>query len=157
MSTPKQLGYIAPMQPRLVDNPPAGDNWLREVKWDGLPTQDAIADGKATLYTRRGHHWTYKYWRLSRLPGLCPARSAVIDSEMIVADENGRSSFRELRSASSNQHRPPRIACVPVALFNKGGAYVGSLPSASRSRRAAVAKIRFSIKRNEERSVVYWG
>jgi len=46
---------------------------------------------------------------------------------------------------------------VPVALFNKGGAYVGSLPSASRSRRAAVAKIRCSTKRSEERSVVYWG
>jgi len=101
------------MQPRLVDNPPAGDNWLHEVKWDGLPTQDAIADGKATLYTRRGHHWTYKYWRLSRLPGLCPARSAVIDSEMIVADENGRSSFRELRSAStSNPRRPVLVASI---------------------------------------------
>src|SRR3954468_5933481 len=87
------------MQPMLVDRPSEGEDWIREVKWDGCRTQLAIADGKATLYTRRGHNWTDKYWPIARVAEALPCLSAVIDGEMIVADESGRSSFRELQSA----------------------------------------------------------
>ncbi len=32
-STP--LKFIPTMQPKLVENPPAGDGWLHEIKYDG--------------------------------------------------------------------------------------------------------------------------
>jgi ATP-dependent DNA ligase len=38
------LGFIRPMLPTLVDEPPAGDNWLHEIKHDGFRTQLVLAN-----------------------------------------------------------------------------------------------------------------
>lgn len=39
LSVPK---FIPSMQPTLVDEPPAGGDWLHEIKYDGYRTQLAI-------------------------------------------------------------------------------------------------------------------
>lgn len=37
----KGAGYIAPLKPTLVDEPPAGDSWIHELKHDGYPARPA--------------------------------------------------------------------------------------------------------------------
>ena len=49
------LGFIEPMQPTLVDDPPAGADWCHEVKWDGYRTQIVIQHGASQVFTRRGN------------------------------------------------------------------------------------------------------
>src|SRR3954452_17562165 len=127
---PKVPGYIAPMQPTLVDDPPEGDNWLHEVKWDGYRTQVAIANARATLYTRRGHDWTDKYWPIAEVLEALPCVSAVVDGEMIVADENGRPSFRELRSAITRN--PQRLVLVFFDLLYRDGRDLRECPLSER-------------------------
>lgn len=114
-----QFGFIEPMQPTLVDEPPDGDTWLHEVKWDGYRTEVFITNGKAVVYTRRGHHWTEKYLPIAQAAEALPCQSAIIDGEMIVADEQGRSSFRELRSAITSN--PQRLVLVVFDLLHLDG------------------------------------
>src|SRR5215218_11271417 len=40
-------GFIAPMMPTLVDEPPEGEGWIHEIKHDGYRTILAV-DGAAT-------------------------------------------------------------------------------------------------------------
>ncbi|WP_348639605.1 hypothetical protein [Mesorhizobium sp. M1E.F.Ca.ET.045.02.1.1] len=61
-----QLSFIRPMEPELVDQPPTGDGWSHEVKFDGYRTQlIKDADG-IRLYTKTGIDWTAKYRPLTK-------------------------------------------------------------------------------------------
>ena len=90
------------MLPSLVPEPPASDNWQHEIKHDGYRTQLVIDRGKVQAFTRNRNDWTDRY------PGIVAAaeglrcRSAVIDGEVIVQDENGHSDFEAIRYAMAN-------------------------------------------------------
>jgi len=53
-------GYFAPQLAQLGDAPPAGEDWLHELKWDGYRLLVAVADGKARLYSRNALDWSPK-------------------------------------------------------------------------------------------------
>ena len=96
-------GFVEPCLALLVEKPPAGDGWLHEIKFDGYRLMVAI-DGKSIrLLTRSGLDWT------DRFPGIAeafedfPAKSALIDGEAIIEDENGVSSFSALQEALSER------------------------------------------------------
>lgn len=55
------VGYVEPMLPTLVDVPPAGNEWLHEIKYDGYRTELTIRGKDVHAYTRNGHDWTEKY------------------------------------------------------------------------------------------------
>jgi ATP-dependent DNA ligase len=55
---PSRLGFVPPLIPTLVDQPPAGDGWVHEIKQDGYRTQLVIDRGTVRAFTRRGHDWT---------------------------------------------------------------------------------------------------
>lgn len=70
--------------------------WLFELKYDGFRARAEVSDGKAELFSRRGH--PYKAW-----PGLCDAigrnlrgHRAVLDGELVCLDAKGRPIFRDL-------------------------------------------------------------
>jgi len=44
--------FFKPELTRLRDSPPAGDQWLHEVKWDGYRILAAIAGGEVQLWSR---------------------------------------------------------------------------------------------------------
>jgi bifunctional non-homologous end joining protein LigD len=81
--------WIEPSLATLVDNAPAGDRWVHEIKWDGYRLQAHVGAGQVTLYTRRGHDWTERFPAIAAaLEGLA-ASSAILDGEAVVKDENG--------------------------------------------------------------------
>jgi bifunctional non-homologous end joining protein LigD len=91
--------FIPPCIPMLVDKPPEGDAWAHEIKYDGYRTQIHLIGRKAYGYTRNGHDWSTKYG-----PVLVAAREtircdAIVDGEMVVQDETGRSDFKKLATA----------------------------------------------------------
>ena len=61
--------FVAPALCRLQTEPPDGDDWLHEIKYDGYRMQLAIADGKAIVRSREGYDWTAK------LPAIAEAAS----------------------------------------------------------------------------------
>jgi bifunctional non-homologous end joining protein LigD len=93
----------APQLATLVETPPAGDDWISEVKFDGYRLL-AFKDGaKVRLITRNGHDWT------ARLPGIATAigrlkpKSALLDGELVALQSDGRSSFAALQDALSRK------------------------------------------------------
>ena len=81
------------------DAPPAGKDWLHEIKFDGYRTIVILEDGKARLMTRNGHDWTKRYGALSDAFAALPCKSAVIDGEVVVPDESGVTRFGALQDA----------------------------------------------------------
>lgn len=91
--------FIPPCIPTLVDKPPEGDRWTHEIKYDGYRTQIHLAGGHARAFTRNGHDWSMKYAAVLAAARELITRDAIVDGEMVVQDETGRSSFKKLASA----------------------------------------------------------
>lgn len=89
--------WIEPQLASLVDAPPAGDDWLNELKWDGYRMLARLQGGSARLRSRNGLDWTAEHPDIVRaLEGLGAAQ-AQLDGELIALDSKGRNSFSELQ------------------------------------------------------------
>lgn len=91
--------FIPPCIPTLVDKPPEGDAWAHEIKYDGYRTQIHLTGGHAVAYTRNGHDWSKKYAPVLVAARALIKRDAILDGEMVVQDETGRSDFKKLATA----------------------------------------------------------
>ena len=90
-------GFLEFQHPQLVAEPPTGDHWLHEIKFDGYRFQAHIERGGVTLFTRRGNDWTDKLPELAAdLSGL---RDGILDGELCFLDARGQPTFSGLRSA----------------------------------------------------------
>jgi len=66
-SKPSALpGFVPPQFASLMSKPPAGDNWLREVKYDGYRLQVHLDKGRVTIRTRTGLDWTKRFSAIAR-------------------------------------------------------------------------------------------
>ncbi|BCH02272.1 ATP-dependent DNA ligase [Mesorhizobium sp. 131-2-5] len=100
-----RLRFIAPLMPALVEQPPEGDGWIHEVKFDGYRSQLIIGEDGTRIYTRNGDDWTAKYRDLVKEAANIGADNAIVDGEIIVLNEAGLSDFGELRKAiTRRQH-----------------------------------------------------
>ena len=52
------VGFIRPCEPTLVDRPPAGDGWLREIKHDSFRVLARKQGGQVKIWSRRGANFT---------------------------------------------------------------------------------------------------
>ncbi|MBU1335724.1 MAG: ATP-dependent DNA ligase [Alphaproteobacteria bacterium] len=107
------------MQPTLVDTPPAGSDWLHEIKYDGYRTQLAIWSGHALAYSRNGNNWTAKFGAIVEDAKAIPALSALIDGEVCVQDENGVTDFTALPTAIT--WHPERLVFFAFDLLHLDG------------------------------------
>lgn len=94
---------LKPQLATLVDSPPEGD-WLYEIKFDGYRILARIDEGEVRLFTRNGHDWTSKMPRQVAALKKLKLRSAWLDGEMVVADEQGVADFQALQNAFDTEH-----------------------------------------------------
>ena len=105
--------FVAPSLATLADKAPESDNWIHEIKFDGYRIQARLDGGKVKLLTRRGLDWTRKFPTIAEAIAKLPAKTALIDGELVVEGDDGISSF--LAAAARPQGRPPRphgVLCV---------------------------------------------
>jgi bifunctional non-homologous end joining protein LigD len=107
------------MQPMLVDSPPAGGDWLHEIKYDGYRVQIHVDGKQVTTYTRNGHDWTDKFRPIAEATRTVPARRAVIDGEICVQDEAGVTDFSALPAVSRD--RPDDLVFFAFDLLHLDG------------------------------------
>lgn len=110
----------APMVASLVDRPPAGDEWLYEVKWDGVRALCFIEDKQLRILSRNGNRCEQQYPELHVLRHYVEAGTAILDGEIAVLDEKGRSSFSLIqpRIAVSDPNTIAHLArSTPATLF----------------------------------------
>jgi DNA ligase D-like protein (predicted ligase) len=82
-----------------VPEPPSGQGWIHEIKHDGYRTLIVIDGRKVKAFSRHGRDWTGPYRRVVEAASKLLCKTALIDGELIVQDENGISDFEALRSA----------------------------------------------------------
>ncbi len=73
----------------LADEPPKGDDWLHEPKFDGYRCLIALGRGGARLYTRNGKDWTDRFGALKAPAEALPCDTALIDGEVIAGSTGG--------------------------------------------------------------------
>jgi len=93
------LVFIKPQLATAVDHPPPRAGWIHEVKHDGYRTILIIERRKTRAYTQNGFDWTDRYFGLTKAAAHLDCRSAIIDGEVIVQNEQGVSDFNALKSA----------------------------------------------------------
>jgi bifunctional non-homologous end joining protein LigD len=87
------------MLPSLALEPPKGDQWIHEIKFDGYRTVLVVKDGEARAFTRNRLDWSDRYQPIVEAAGKLRCRSAVIDGEVVALDATGRSDFEAMRTA----------------------------------------------------------
>lgn len=91
--------FILPALATLKAVPPAGNEWLHEVKFDGYRIQAHVAAGKVKLFTRSGLDWTARFGEaVSREFLRLSCKQAVVDGELVVLSTNGIASFSLLQA-----------------------------------------------------------
>jgi bifunctional non-homologous end joining protein LigD len=88
--------FITPSAPILRRDPPTGPEWLHEVKHDGWRAQLHKTGDAVTIYTRRGNDVTQGFRSVAEAVARLPARSIIIDAEIIACDANGAPDFYAL-------------------------------------------------------------
>jgi bifunctional non-homologous end joining protein LigD len=101
------LDQVAVELATLADKPFSSPDWLFEIKWDGERALAFIRDGEVELRSRSARNITAEYPELRELAKRVNARKAILDGEIVVLDESGRSEFARIqpRFGVSN---PPR-------------------------------------------------
>lgn len=127
---------LLPMKAVNGTLPPDDEGWAFEIKWDGmrlLAYVDPDASPSLRLQTTRGHDAAPRYPELAGLPAAV-GRPAVLDGEVAVLDEAGRSDFGRLqtrmhvadgRSLVELQARAPVTFCMFDLLWFDGSDLTG--------------------------------
>jgi len=89
--------FVSPCLATLSDKAPDSDNWIHEIKFDGYRIQARLDHGKVKLLTRNGLDWTKKFLTIASAVAKLPAKSALIDGEVVAEGSDGISSFSLLQ------------------------------------------------------------
>jgi bifunctional non-homologous end joining protein LigD len=96
-----------PMLATATKNPPRGDGWAYEMKWDGYRAIVGIHEGRLRICSRRGLDMTARYPELEPLSDAVGVDDVVLDGELVVLDESNRPSF-----AAIQQHTSPATLMI---------------------------------------------
>jgi bifunctional non-homologous end joining protein LigD len=94
-----------PQLAKLVTDPPDGDDWLHEMKYDGYRIGCRIDGGVATLISRNGKEWTAAFPEICTAAQTLGTRRALLDGEVAILLGDGRTSFQQLQNAFSSGSR----------------------------------------------------
>jgi bifunctional non-homologous end joining protein LigD len=136
--TPKEkLPVFLPPQLALqATTPPAGEGWLHELKLDGYRIQ-ARKDGEAIqLLTRTGLDWTHRMKTIAAQLKALPAKTAILDGELVVLVENGTTSFADLQAAFQEGVKKP-LTYFAFDLLHLNGHNLRGLPLVERKQHLA--------------------
>ena len=84
----------------LSEKPFSSPDWLFEVKWDGVRGLAYMSNGEVSVRSRTGREIAAEYPEVRDLANQLDADEAIVDGEIVVLDENGRSNFQKLQNRS---------------------------------------------------------
>jgi bifunctional non-homologous end joining protein LigD len=93
LSTSHRSAFIRPCLPTLRQEPPNGEHWLHEVKFDGWRVQLHLNGDKAVIYSKTGYDFTDRFPEIAAALVLMPVRAAIIDAELTACDAQGMPDF----------------------------------------------------------------
>ncbi len=109
-----------PQLATLVKQPPQGDRWLSEIKFDGYRMICRIEQGKARFFSRNGLDWSDRFPHLLAAARRLPVKQALIDGEIVAQQPDGTTSFAALQNALS-ERRDGRLVYFVFDLLHLDG------------------------------------
>ncbi|MFC4302419.1 DNA ligase [Cohnella boryungensis] len=130
---------IVPFEPVSVIESPQGEDWVGQIKWDGVRMLAYVSGGSARLFNRRLHERTLQYPEFADAAAYGSAESLILDGEMIAFDKDipsfrqimRRDSLRQEASIAAAVSRIPAIYVVFDLLLAEGN-WVTERPLAER-------------------------
>lgn len=123
----------APQLASVAEQPPAGEEWLSELKLDGYRLLVWIDRGQIRLVTRNGHDWTDRMPRLAKRFQALQVHTALIDGEMVALRTDGTSHFHDLQAALS-EGKDGRLFFYAFDLLHMNGWDLRPAPLVERKR-----------------------
>jgi len=116
-TTRKLKHYIKPMLAKETEKPFSNKEWIYEMKWDGYRAIASVNKNEVSLYSRNGNTFNASYpIVINELKKL--SIDAVVDGEIIVVDENGKSNFQKLQYYRSDSNYPIEFRVFDVLSIN---------------------------------------
>jgi bifunctional non-homologous end joining protein LigD len=91
---------IIPFEPIRTEAIPVSDEWIAQIKWDGVRMLVYYDGDEVRLINRRLHDRTKQYPELLEIQQYCKAASIVLDGEIIAFDQQ-KPSFHEVMKRES--------------------------------------------------------
>ncbi|MGE3317946.1 MAG: DNA ligase D [Candidatus Berkiella sp.] len=108
-----------PQLATLVENPPKGDDWLHEMKFDGYRLISVIND-EVKLITRGQQDWTDKFTQLAVAIEKLRLNDTVLDGELVALDEKGLPNFQLLQKAIKDNSTNKLVYYVFDVIYYQG-------------------------------------
>jgi len=99
LDTPQTDWLRSPIQPMLARpalKPPDSDDYLYEVKWDGIRAMISLDEGAIKIHGRNGTDLTMQFPELLLSEQSFRATSALFDGEIVCLDPDGKPNFRDV-------------------------------------------------------------
>jgi bifunctional non-homologous end joining protein LigD len=90
-------GFIAPCLPTAAPNAPPGDQWLHEIKHDGIRVIARKDGARVRLYSRPGNDLTKRFPLIVEALARLRCRSCIIDGEAVACGDDGIACFELIR------------------------------------------------------------
>src|SRR5262245_3985504 len=81
--------FCEPCLPSPVERPPAGSDWIHEIKHDGFRMMARRDVAGVRLLTRNGNDWTARFPLIAAAVGFLRVKSCLIDGEAVACDGDG--------------------------------------------------------------------
>jgi bifunctional non-homologous end joining protein LigD len=111
------VDFVEPMLARQVEDPPEGEEWAYEIKWDGVRAMLKVEGSEVTVCSRRGERMTYRYPELAAIGESLAGQEAMLDGEVVAFDKSGIPRFQRLQrrmGLTTEATIKRRVAEVPV-------------------------------------------
>ena len=116
-----------PQLATLVSEPPEGDDWLHEIKFDGYRILARLEGGRVRLLSRNDKDWTARLPAIAEAVARLPARAALLDGEAVVLQPDGTTSFQALQNVLGGEQRGELVYMV-FDLLHRDGRDLRGLP-----------------------------
>jgi len=129
----KPPAFIAPQLAQTASQPPEGDDWVHELKFDGYRIQIHIHTGKtsreskATLLTRNHFDWSSRMPQIAASAARLPLTTAILDGEVVVLNDKGVADFAELQATFQEGKKKP-LTYIAFDLLHLDGHNLRGLP-----------------------------
>jgi bifunctional non-homologous end joining protein LigD len=124
--------FIQPQLATQMSVAPEGGEWIHELKLDGYRIQARIeqerrGSRRVQLLTRNALDWTHRMPGIAKALANLPAKSALLDGEVVVFDEHGATSFALLQAAFQEEKKQ-QLTYVVFDLLHLDGRNLRGLP-----------------------------
>ncbi|ADU31435.1 ATP dependent DNA ligase [Evansella cellulosilytica DSM 2522] len=108
------IDFIKPFEPVQANIVPQGNEWIYEMKWDGVRIINYYNGDNVRLFNRKQNERTQQFPELLDIHSYCKASSVILDGEVIALGENGKPSFHQVmrRDALRNMDKVKQL--IPI-------------------------------------------